>query len=315
MTDHRIRSGSLQFWPRKRARKMLPSANWNNLKIRVKGKGLLGFIGYKVGMTSAYVKDNTPDSMTKTKKIAVPATIIECPELKIYSVRFYKNHKVLKDFIVGFDNELKRSVKKPKEIRKIDDFKGEFDDLRVIVYSNVKKTGIKKSPDMIELSLGGSKEEKLEFVKSKIGKEIHVSDVFSEGLVDIHGVTRGFGLQGPVKRFGITLKSHKSEKGQRRPGSLGPWHPARVTFRTPIAGQTGYQTRVAYNNLLLQVKKISENDINQKQGFHKYGNIKTSYVILKGSVPGAKKRPILLTPSFRPTKSRAKLKYEMVELR
>ena len=57
---------------------------------------------------------------------------------------------------------------------------------------------------------------------------------------------------GPVKRFGISLKFHKSEKGVRRPGSLAPWHPARVTFRTPNMGQTGFFTRVSYNNLIME---------------------------------------------------------------
>ena len=63
------RKGSLQFWPRKRAYKFLPSVNWNAIN---SGKNIKGFIGYKAGMVSAIVKDNTPNSMTKGKKIAVP---------------------------------------------------------------------------------------------------------------------------------------------------------------------------------------------------------------------------------------------------
>jgi large subunit ribosomal protein L3 len=108
-------------------------------------------------------------------------------------------------------------------------------------------------------------------------------------LVDIRGVTRGFGTSGPVKRFGISLKNHKSEKGVRRPGSLAPWHPARVTFKAPIAGQTGYQNRIAYNNQILQVGKISEKDINKKGGFDHYGIIKTDYLVVKGSIPGLRR--------------------------
>jgi len=70
-------------------------------------------------------------------------------------------------------------------------------------------------------------------------------------LVDIRGLTIGKGLQGPVKRFGITLKAHKSEKGQRSVGAIGSFHPTRVTFRVPRAGQLGMFTRVTYNNKLL----------------------------------------------------------------
>ena len=92
------RKGSLQFWPRKRAKKFLPSVNWRFLKDG-SSKNLKGFIAYKAGMASAYVKDNTPDSRTKDKKITVPVTILECPKMKILSVRFYKNKKVVKDVL------------------------------------------------------------------------------------------------------------------------------------------------------------------------------------------------------------------------
>lgn len=319
MTDKTIRSGSLQFWPRKRARRILPSVNWKMVLKAVKDKkGLLGFIGYKVAMTSVSAKDVTEDSMTKSKMVVVPATIIECPVLKIYSIRFYKHGVVVKDVVVSNDKLLKKRVKVPKQAKKIEDSEIDYDDIRVIVYSDAKSAGInKKKPDMIELALGGSKEEKLNFVKGKIGKDISISEVFSKDdkLVDVRGVTKGFGTQGPVKRFGISLKSHKSEKGQRRPGSLAPWHPARVTFRAPMAGQTGYHSRIVYNNSILQVGKISEKDINKKGGFHKYGNIKTEYLILRGSIPGPRKRQVVVTPAIRPTRKKAKLNFEVVGLR
>jgi len=318
MTANKTRDGSLQIWPRVRARKLLPSANWNafsNDKMKIDKTGLLGFIGYKVGMTSAFVKDNTPDSMTKGKKIIVPATIIECPNLRIYSVRFYKDSKVIKEIVVNFDEELKSIVKKPKNISNSIDHINDFDDVRVLVFSDVKKTGIKKNPDMVELALSGSKEDKLKFIKERLNKEIKISEVFSQGIVDVHAVSKAYGTQGPVKRFGISLRFHKSEKGVRRPGSLGPWHPARVTFRVSQAGQTGGHTRLTYNNLILETGKITDKNINKKQGFHNYGNIKTDYLILRGSIPGVTKRAILITHSIRPTKNQAKQKYEVLELR
>ncbi|MDO8517193.1 MAG: 50S ribosomal protein L3 [Nanoarchaeota archaeon] len=315
MPPHKTKDGSLQIWPRKRAEKILPGVNWKEIGKTSNKKGLQGFIGYKVGMTSVFVKDNTNHSMTKGKKITVPATIIECPAMKIYSVRFYKEGVVAKDVIVGFDDELKNKLKKPKKIEgKIEDEK-DFEDVRIIVYSNVKTTSVKKTPDLIELALAGTNEEKIKFIKEKIGKEIFISDVFQEGLVDVRGVTTGYGFQGPMRRFGIGLKSHKSEKGRRRPGSLAPWHPARVTFRTAMAGQTGFFTRIVYNNLILQIGKIKDNNINQSGGFHKYGNIKTDFIILRGSVQGSTKRPLLMTPAIRPTKEQSKKKFEVIELR
>jgi large subunit ribosomal protein L3 len=304
----RPRRGSLQFYPRKRAGKQIPSANWKTIK----GEGILGFLAYKVGMASAVVKDNTEDSMTKGKRLTIPVTVLEAPSMKIFSVRFYKNGVVMKDIVVSIDKELKKKVKLPKEAGKLEKIPEGYDNIRVIAYSIPKQTSIKKTPDLIELAIGG--ENKLEFVKSLIGKELSISDFLKDALVDVHGLTKGKGFVGPVKRFGIALRQHKSEKGVRKAGSIGPWHPAHVTFRTPMAGQLGMFSRVVYNLKVINSGKISEKDINQGTGFKNYGKIKTSYIILKGSVQGPEKRAVLLTPSFRPTKSTEKKNYEFVEL-
>jgi len=97
--------------------------------------------------------------------------------------------------------------------------------------------------------------------------------------------------------------------------SLAPWHPARVTFRAPQAGQTGYHNRICYNNMLLKVGKLEEMDVNKKGGFKNYGKIKNDYVVIKGSIPGPAKRGIVITPALRPTKHTAKKKMEVIELR
>ena len=305
----RPRSGSLQVYPRKRANKFLPSVNWNP----VNGKGLVGFIAYKVGMASAIVKDSTEKSMTMGKKIVVPVTILEAPNMKILSVRFYKNRRVLKEIIISNDKELKRKIKTIENIKNFDiEVPKEYDDIRVIVYSIVKQTSIKKTPDLIEIAIKG--ENKLEHVKGLINKEITISDFFKYDLVDIRGLTRGHGLSGPVKRFGIGLRQHKSEKGVRRPGSLGPWHPARVTFRTPMAGQLGLFSRLHYNQRVIGLGNVRNRNINPGEGFKHYGKIKTSYIVIRGSVQGPPKRQILITPSFRPTKAQIKKKYELIEL-
>ncbi len=95
---HQPRSGSLQFYPRVRAKKFLPRVSWKALsKDEI---GLLGFIGYKVGMKSAFVRDNTSNSLTKGQRIIIPVTIIE------------DNDK--KEIIIGFD------VPKLKQVLKIE---------------------------------------------------------------------------------------------------------------------------------------------------------------------------------------------------
>ncbi|HPD81723.1 MAG TPA: 50S ribosomal protein L3 [Candidatus Pacearchaeota archaeon] len=309
------RKGSLQFWPRKRVNKFLPSVNWKAIN---SGKNLKGFIGYKAGMVSVEVKDLTPNSMTKDKKIIIPATVLECPPMKIYSIRFYKQGIVYKDILSeSLDKELKRKIKLPKEhSQKIDSIKnGEYDDVSIIVYSQVKKTAIKKKPDMTEIGLNGSLEEKMGFIKSHLNKEISLSEVFSSGeLVDFRGLTKGKGFQGPVKRFGIHLRFHKSEKGVRKVGSIGPWHPAHVTFRVPMAGQLGMFTRVHYNQKIISLGKAQ--DLNEKlKGLKNYGNLNTDYLIAAGSVQGVPKRPLLITSTLRTSKIQKKKNYEFIEVK
>ena len=263
-------------------------------------------------MMSASIKDDTPNSLTKGKNKMIPVTILECPVMKIFSVRFYKNNKVAKEILAkDLDKELKRKLKLPKTHKNIEDVKDY--DIRVIFYSQVKKTGIKKTPDLTEIGLTGSAEEKMNFVKENLNKEISVSDFFEKGqLVDLRGLTKGKGLQGPVKRFGITLKSHKSEKGRRRPGSIGPWHPARVTFRVPMAGQLGMFTRIIYNNKIIDLGKSTDKELKNIKNF---GNIKTDYIIVQGSIQGPAKRQLLITSPLRGTKKQLKKNYELLELR
>ncbi|MFH1823390.1 MAG: 50S ribosomal protein L3 [archaeon] len=311
---HQPRSGSLQYWPRKRAQKLLPSVNWDNLQKRNPDKkGLLGFICYKAGMARLYVKDNTPNSLTKGKKIILPISVVECPPMKILSVRLYKRtldgKKVVKDILgENLDKELKKRIKLPKEKRKFE-LKEEPEELTILVYPIVKKTGKKKKPEILEIGIGGTIQEKVEFVKKNIDKELNFKDYFEPAhSLDIKGVTKGHGFTGPVKRFGISLKSHKSEKGVRRPGSLGPWKPHRVTFRTPLAGQFGFFTRIGYNKKLLGVGE------NLELIFKNYGKVKTSYAMIKGSVHGPAKRALVLTIPARETRRIQKRTYEIIKV-
>ncbi|MFH1711280.1 MAG: 50S ribosomal protein L3 [Nanoarchaeota archaeon] len=317
MTTHKSRCGSLQIWPRKRAEKFIPSVNWGAISGE---KGLLGFLAYKVGMSSALVKDLTADSMTKDKRITIPVSIVEIPSMKIFSVRLYKNNLCVGEIILNSDKELKRVLKIGKEaktgkVEELDKRTGEFDNLKVIVYSQVKNTSIKKTPDIAEIGLGGKLEEKIDFVKQHATKEIHCSEILKKSqLVDVRGLSKGKGLSGPVKRFGIGLKGHKSEKGRRRPGSLGPWHPSRVTFRVPMAGQLGMQVRTAYNSKIVEVGKITEKNINPKSGWMNFGNIQTEYALIRGSIPGPAKRQLLLTSPLRKNRSSEKKTYEFIKL-
>src|SRR3989344_3829045 len=104
----RPRSGTLQFYPRKRISKFLPRVNWTPITVE---KGIGGFIVYKAGMGTALVKDTTDKSMTQGKEITMPVTILEAPPMKVFSIRFYQNGIVVKDMIVSTDKELKRKLR------------------------------------------------------------------------------------------------------------------------------------------------------------------------------------------------------------
>ena len=308
----RPRHGSLQFYPRKRAEKVLPSVNWKAIP-SIEKDSLLGFIAYKAGMASALVKDNTEHSLTTKKRIAIPVTILEVPNMKIYSVRFYNHKKPIKDVVVSNDKELKRILKAPKKSKEFEkEIPKEYNDIRVILYSIPKQTSIKKTPDIVEVAVNAK--DKLAFVKSLVGKEIPLYDVLHSKLLDVKSLTKGKGFQGPVKRFGIFLRHHKSEKGVRKVGSIGPWHPVHLSFRTPMAGQMGYATRVVYNQKVISSGTIKEKNINPSSGFKNYGKILSSYLIIKGSVPGPAKRQLMITPAQSPNKKQSKLNYELLEV-
>jgi large subunit ribosomal protein L3 len=305
-TIRKPRSGSLQFWPRKRSKRHYARVkSW----AKIKESKLLGFAGYKVGMAHALILDNKKSTLTKNQEIFCPITIIECPPLKAASIRFYKKtinvFKLSSEiFAEKVDKELGRKIIVPKKIKKkIEDIK-DFDDIKLLVYTQPKLTGIgKKKPEIFEMGIGGSKEEKLNYAKEKLGKEISVKDVLTEGQqVDIHSITKGKGFQGAMKRFGIALRSHKSEKNRRTPGSLGGWKShAHFMWRVAHAGKMGYHERTEYNKWLLKIgEKVDE--INTIGGFLNYGNVKSQYVLLKGSIAGPKKRLIRFNYSIKPNR-------------
>ena len=295
------RHGSMQFWPRKRAKRVYARVrSWSNSN----ETKLLGFAGYKVGMTHVAFIDDKKTSVTKGQEINCPVTIIECPPLKPLSLRFYKQtHSGLKLIAEIFSNKIDKNLKRKyaaKIKNKTEDIK-DFDDLRLVVYTQPSLTGIgKKKPEIFELGIGGNKDDKLNYAKGALDKEIKIDDILKAGqFVDVHGVTKGKGFQGAVKRFGIGLTSHKSEKSRRTPGSLGPWKgQTHIMYRVAHAGQTGYHVRTKYNNWIVAISDKIE-DINRKAGFIRYGLVKNPYVLVKGSVPGPAKRLIKLTLPIR----------------
>ena len=264
---------------------------------------LSAFTAYKVGMTHVLAKGFAKRQKSKNVQSQIPVTVLECPPVRIGGARLYTENdgslQIKKQLNFKPSKHLTRKHNISKEHHTKEDLEDlELDNvvqIRAQIYTQPHKIGLKKKPEVFEVSIGGTPQDAVAFLTENIEKDIPITDVFQEGdNADILGITKGRGTQGPVKRFGIGLKGHKSEKGRRRPGSLGPWIAQQhVMPRVPQAGQTGYHQRTQMNNLIMKVSDNPE-EINVEGGYKHYGNVKTSYILVKGSVPGPQKRLVTL---------------------
>ncbi len=316
---HRPRRGSLAFSPRKRAKSQIPTVrSWSEGN---KEPRLGGFAGYKVGMTHVIMMDDEPKSLTEGAEISVPVTVLEVPAMKIAAIRVYGETgpygtKTLGEAWSGdLDPTLERKLFTPKKtntknaLEKIGKLveEGKVANIHLISYTLPSLiAGIpKKTPDVMENRIvGGDMAARLEYATSLIGKSVEVSDVFNTGdMIDVLAITIGKGTQGPVKRWGINLMKNKhSRQGSlRQIGTLGPWNPSRVSWRVPQLGQTGYHQRTEYNKRIIKIGENAE-EVTPKSGFLNYGKVSGKYLLLKGSVPGPKKRLIRLRPAIRSDK-------------
>ncbi|MDH7517365.1 MAG: 50S ribosomal protein L3 [Candidatus Thermoplasmatota archaeon] len=302
----RPRRGSHGYSPRKRARAETPHIkSWPEGGDKPK---IQGFLGYKAGMTHAFVVDYRPTSTTSGKEVIMPVSVVETPPVKVAAVRGYKKtynglQSIGEIWAEKLDPELSKRLNLAKKEKKVNwDIFKDVDELRVIIYTQPKLvTGVpKKIPEVREFKIsGGSIEEQMKYAKEVLGKEIKVSDAIKEGdMLDIIAVTKGKGFQGVVKRFGVKLLFHKNSKHRRMIGTLGSWHPNWVQATVPQAGQVGYHQRTEYNKRVIKIGDKGE-EITPAGGFPHYGVIRNSYVLLHGSIPGPIKRLVGMRDAIR----------------
>lgn len=314
---HAPRHGSLAYLPRKRA-------------IQIKGRvrhwldnseniNFLGFAGFKAGMSHiTYIQDQR-NSPYYGKELMKPVTVIEVPPLILIGIRIYNKDEYGK-YISGeiftndFNNFLTRKINIPntegynlKKIKKeILANLNETSEIRGIFQTQPYKTSLpRKKPDIIEIKVNSLKkpEEEFNFALQNLDKEIRAREVLEEGeLVDVIGVTKGKGFQGPVKRFGVKILTRKNSKVRRAVACIGPWHPSRVLYTVPRAGQLGFHQRTEYHKRIMLIGE-NEEEINPKGGFIRYGKIQGDYLLMLGSIPGSKKRLIRIRKTIRPLRS------------
>ncbi len=304
------------YYPRVRAKKHL--ANFTSYPTIEGPAKPLNFFGYKAGMISVFAKNAHEKSVSFGQDTTMPATVIECPPVKIFGARVYgKTHyglKVLGEATIDKVDKhfrkrhvsFKKKGKKKKEEKKYSTFgdlekmKGEAAKIVLLAEIRASETAFgKKKSDIAEITLGGSLENQFIFAKEKFGKELRITDVFGpQQFIDVKAVDKGKGFQGPVKRFGVKVHRPKAKK-HRYVGSISPWHPPTVMWTVPRPGQMGYQTRTELNKRILAI----DNDVslvNPPGGFSQFGVVKSEYVVVLGSIPGAPKRPISMRVNVRP---------------
>lgn len=304
------RRGSLGFWPRKRAARIHPSISTYPAEEKPK---VLAFAGYKAGMTHVIAVDNRKGSPTFSQQIVIPATILDCPPIKAVGLRAYqKTSRGAKVFTEAWakdlPKELARKIKTQnrgfeEKIAQIESNLQKISGVRLIVSTQPRISGIrKKTPEIFEIEISGREaKEKIEFAKQVLGKEIPVRDVVREGeLVDAIAVTKGKGTAGPVRRFGVRIQNRHAKQKLRHVGALAAQVPRRVLFTAPMGGQLGSQTRTELNKRILKIGNGDE--VSPAGGIKRYGLVKGNYVLLAGSVPGPKKRLIVLRAPIRPQK-------------
>jgi len=310
---HAPKRGSLAYLPRGRAASEVGRIRfWPRVE---EGPILLGFMGYKAGMTHVFMIEDKEGSPNFGKEIIRPTTVIDTPPITICAIRAYvKNQNGLQTFTEAWmknpPKDLGRTLTLPKYFDPEEGFKKMEENLekiaefRLLAVTQPRLASVpKKKTDLMEVKIdGGSIKEQIEYAKKLLGKNVSITDTFKQGqLVDVVSVSRGKGFQGPVKRWGVKILPRKSRKTKRGVAVIGPWHPTRVLYTVPRAGQMGYFQRTEYNKRILKIG-IDGSDITPKGGFLRYGPVRGTYIALDGSVPGPAKRLVRLRYPARPPK-------------
>jgi len=308
---HAPRRGSLAYLPRGRAASEVGRVRfWPSVE---KGPTLLGFMGYKAGMTHIFIVEDKPGSPNLGKETVHPATVLDAPPILVCAVRAYvKNQHGLQTSTEAWmkkpPKDFNRVLTPPKNsdpdqgFKKMEENLDRIAEFRLLVATQPRLANVpKKKMDMTEIKIdGGPIEEQFKHAKKLLGKTVSVTDIFKEGqFVDVVSITKGKGFQGPVKRWGIKILSHKSRKTKRGVAAIGPWKPPRVLYTVPRAGQMGYHQRTEYNKRILKIG-ADGSEVSPKGGFLRYGPVRGSYVLLDGSLPGPAKRLIRLRYPARP---------------
>eukprot|EP00831_Metopus_contortus_P069029 TRINITY_DN618_c0_g1_i15.p1 TRINITY_DN618_c0_g1~~TRINITY_DN618_c0_g1_i15.p1 ORF type:complete len:378 (-),score=64.43 TRINITY_DN618_c0_g1_i15:72-1205(-) len=341
------RCGSMGFAPRRRAHRHQGKIRSFPKDDRSKPCHLTAFIGYKAGMTHVVREITRPGSKKHLKEVIDAVTVVECPPMKVVGMvgyietprglralttvwtehisdeckrRFYKNwYRSKKKAFTKYAKNASEAKGKKMIERNIQRIKRYCQVVRVIVHTQMSKLNLRqKKAHVLEVQVNGGANSavKVDFARKLFEKEVRVGNVFEQDeAIDVIGVTKGHGVNGVVKRFGVRKLPKKTHRGYRKVACIGAWHPERVMHTVARAGQMGYHHRTERNKKIFRVGEgvahggkcnakteadPTEKNITPLGGFPHYGEVNNDFLLLGGAIMGTKKRAVTLRKAIFP---------------
>ena len=207
-----------------------------------------GILGKKIGMTQIFTEHGE----------VIPVTVVEAGPVVVTQIKTTENDGYTA-IQVGFQDTKEKSLNKPQ--------KGH------LAAANTLKKHLKEfRVDSVE--------------EYTVGQEIK-ADLFAAGeLIDVTGISKGKGFQGPIKRHGQSRgpETHGS-RYHRRPGSMGACSfPGRVFKNKKLAGHMG-SVKVTVQNL--EVVRVDADK---------------NLILVKGAIPGPKGSMVTIKEAVKSSK-------------
>ena len=207
-----------------------------------------GILGKKIGMTQIFTEHGE----------VIPVTVVEAGPVVVTQIKTTENDGYTA-IQVGFQDAKEKALNKPQ--------KGH------LAAANTLKKHLKEfRVDSVE--------------EYTVGQEIK-ADLFAAGeLIDVTGISKGKGFQGPIKRHGQSRgpETHGS-RYHRRPGSMGACsYPGRVFKNKKLAGHMG-SVKVTVQNL--EVVRVDADK---------------NFILVKGAIPGAKGSVVTIKEAVKASK-------------
>ncbi|HZW85468.1 MAG TPA: 50S ribosomal protein L3 [Nitrososphaerales archaeon] len=281
------RRGSLAYLPRGRAKSQIPRVrNWP--QVSSDKPTILGFPGYKAGTAHIISVDDRAKTPNFGKPLFNLSSVLALPEAEVIGVRLYAHEngqdKAIADLKAGSKKALSLPLEKGSRVA-------------ALVSSVPRDVGLsQKKPVVNEVGIsGGDLKAQADYAVSLLGKKVKFGDVFKPGMyVDVLGITKGKGVEGPITRMGVKRKQHKSRKTVRAVGVIGPWHPAAVMYTIARAGQMGFHQRTETGKRILAMGNAKDSPITPAGGFLHFGEVRGEYAVVRGSVPGPASRFVMV---------------------